>query len=117
MNRGSQFPDNTDEHVDGGDGIPEIRRLSRGSSYVEYEHDPEVKRTNILYMNSGDEGRGNAQALLHQLYGNNPEHTVHWGEVMHPAAAHIMKKMSKQYGRTTGSVNINEDYAKELGQQ
>jgi hypothetical protein len=115
--RGSQFPDIKHEVLDGGDGVPEIRRISRGSAYIEYEHDPEVKQTNIGYLKSSDEGKGHAQALLHHLYAKYPTHTIHWGNVIHPAAAHLMEKMSKTYGRTRGEVNLDEDYGYEMGRE
>jgi hypothetical protein len=34
------------------------------------------------------------------LYNYYPNHTIDFGDVVHPAAEHIMKKMEAQYGRT-----------------
>jgi len=116
MDRGKQFPEIKDSLIDGGDGVPEIRKLSKGSAYVEYEHDPEVKQTNITYLKSSDEGKGHAQELLHNLYQTYPSHTINWGSVISRPAVHLMNKFSKVYGRTQGHEDIDEDYARELGQ-
>ena len=113
--RGKQFPEIKDSLIDGGDGVPEIRKLSKGSAYVEYEHDPDVKQTNITYLKSSDEGKGHAQDILHHLYGKYPSHTINWGNVIHPAAVHLMEKFSKRYGRTQGHEDLDEDYGYELG--
>jgi hypothetical protein len=106
--RGQQFSEVNHEVLDGGGDVPEIRKLSKGSAYIEYEHDPEVKQTNIGYLKSSDERKGHMQDLLHTLYQKYPDHTIHWGEVIHPAAAHLFEKFSKVYGRSKGTVALEE---------
>jgi hypothetical protein len=115
MDRGQQFPEIKDSLIDGGNGIPEVRKLSKGSAYIEYEHDPDVKQTNISYFKSSDEGKGHAQELMHHLYGKYPDHTINWGQVISKPAVHLLDKFSGLYGRTKGHPDLDEDYARELG--
>jgi hypothetical protein len=119
--RGSQFHEIKTSTLAGGDDVPEIRRnemVDREGNrlaHVEYEHDPEVNHTYVTWMDSAKPGHGHMTALMNHLYSQYPKHSVDWGSIIHPAAAHLFKKFAASHPhRTHGEVNIDEDYARDL---
>jgi len=105
------------------EGSPQLLQTAKRDAsgqklaYVQYEHDPEVKQTNITWMGSVHPGQGHVQEILHNLYNTHVDHTVNFGDVISGASAHIMEKMAATYGRTKGTVNIDEDYAQEMAKE
>jgi hypothetical protein len=105
------------------EGSPQLREMAKRDSsgqklaYVQYEHDPEVKQTNIIWMGSTFPGQGHVQDILHNLYNTHIDHTVNFGDAISGAGAHLMNKMGATYGRTKGTANINEDYAQAMAEE
>jgi len=105
-------------------GEPELRRAelrdhATDSSVagVEYEHDKEHGSNYITWMGSNEKNKGHTQSLLHHIYNMDNDFHVNFGSVISKPAEHIMNKFADKYpDRTSGEVNLDEDYAREMAE-
>jgi hypothetical protein len=62
------------------------------------------------------EGKGYSSHLINHLYSQYPNHTIDFGDVVHPAAEHIMEKMTAQHGRTVYDTSSKDWTCEECGE-
>lgn len=70
--------------------------------YISYDIDLMTKGyIEIGWVKSFVEGRGYARMMMEWLYARYPEHTVDWGECLHPASLALAEDFhSRYYDRT-----------------
>jgi hypothetical protein len=96
-----------------------LHKVGEGEvSSIDY-HLPEPNRVYISMMNTPweYEGNGYSSYLVNHLYNYYPNHTIDFGDIVHPAAEHIMEKMMSQHGRTVYSTSSKDWTCKECGEE
>ena len=70
--------------------------------YISYDFDTGIPDyITIGWVKSFIEGKGYARILLEWLYDRYPEHTIDWGECLHPASLALAEDFySRYYDRT-----------------
>lgn len=78
-------------------------------SYNELESEDDRPSISVDYLQSHQEGKGHARALMQNLYDRYGDDTVvDWGFTIHPAATHLAEQFSEKYPHRTDFIE-NED--------
>lgn len=86
--------------------VPEGKKTS--VAYVQYSKHNEGQ-IDVDWLKSHQEGQGHARRIMEHLYSSYPEHTISWGDTVHPKSEHLAADFEARYPDRT-SYETKDDF-------